>query len=565
MTVFAGIIKKDGNTIGDEESLEFKACLERVSKKVISFEFKEGSKYLLTINFSKEKNYLTGQNGCTSIVSGAPILTSSNSLYDALSELNCVNSRDELENTLGLARGVFSGVSIDRKNSKTYVYTDKLGVRPVYYYDFNGHIIFSSLLSFLEELPTANLAIDESGVAELVSFGYCLSNRTQYRYIKRLDAGQYLDITDDYEDVLVNNYWDYSSIPVKESLQDIDVKELYEIFIEAIKVRIDADKPAVAFLSGGLDSRALTSCLSKYTKDISTFNFGTQKSQDNDYAKQYAIKARFNHHEIILPKLKFPNWSKLISESLDEKTDSKFNNLHKVVWSGDGGSVSLGGVYIDDKLIKSLKNRDEKESISSFLSQLNGAFPEKLFQKRQLRRFKGKVEIGTRNELQSYPQDTTKAIYHFLMRNDQKRHLELHFETICQHEVELELPFFDSVFIEKLYSLPAKELMYHKLYMDWFKNCPEFSRLTPWQTYPGHIPCPIESKTELSYQWDNGPINKAELKEIFSDYLSLLNSTAFDYIDKAKSFFFMGAHRLGLGNYSYIMNVINRLNKIKNK
>ena len=47
--------------------------------------------------------------------------------------------------------------------------------------------------------------------------------------------------------------------------------------------------------------------------------------------------------------------------------------------------------------------------------------------------------------------DRGKSIYYFLMRNDQKRHLDKHFETICQHKTELHLPFFDSLFLEKIH------------------------------------------------------------------------------------------------------------------
>jgi hypothetical protein len=103
--------------------------------------------------------------------------------------------------------------------------------------------------------------------------------------------------------------------------------------------------------------------------------------------------------------------------------------------------------------------------------------------------------------------DGGRRLYLFLLFNDQRRHMFKHFETIDQHGLEFHLPFFDADFLRVVGDTPAQWGVLHNLYGLWFNHLSPSSRSTPWQTYPGHRPCPIEGDDTLSYQWGRASKN----------------------------------------------------------
>ena len=106
------------------------------------------------------------------------------------------------------------------------------------------------------------------------------------------------------------------------------------------------------------------------------------------------------------------------------------------------------------------------------------------------------------SELNRYPRaDVGRRWYLFLLLNDQRRHLFKHFETIDQHGLEFLLPFYDVHFLKLVANTPARWGLFHRLYGAWFDQLDATARATPWQTYPGHVPCPVPGDSQLSYQW----------------------------------------------------------------
>lgn len=563
MSVFAGIVKLNNERVLQKDYQIFKDCFESITKKPISKEYRDNNQFFFAVNLVKEENYIFDEQGRYTFISGKPLIAKSGNLKEDITLINGMKSNQELKCILRKSRGVFSGVTIETTQRETFIYTDKMGIRPVYYYQFDGMLVFSSLLSFIQCLPKVDMTIDTGGISELIAFGYCLSDRTQYQHVKRMNAGEMITVS--LNDYLVENrkYWDFSNIPIREKEKN-DAKDLYNIFQDAIEVRLEPDKDAIAFLSGGLDSRTITALLNSQVENLFTFNFGTKKSQDNEYARKYAEISGLCHYEVLLPKLSFPNWSQLISDAIENSDDKTMCNTDKnVVWSGDGGSVSIGGVYLDEENLSLFENRKNKNIVENFLETLKISLPSNFFRKEIKDNFSELLNRNVANELIDFPQDKAKTVYHFLMCNDQKRHLDRHFETICQHEIELKLPFFDSIFIEKLYSLPVRELKNHRLYMEWFKCFPESSRLTPWQTYPNHIPCPIKNDSKLSYQWSKSKLKKESLKTDFKRFICLRGSNAFNYLDKKKVLLAMLLHRMGVKDYSYLITTMNRLNNKK--
>jgi hypothetical protein len=88
------------------------------------------------------------------------------------------------------------------------------------------------------------------------------------------------------------------------------------------------------------------------------------------------------------------------------------------------------------------------------------------------------------------------------MHNDQRRKLAHHFENIDLHRLEFQLPFFDAKFLEAVIATPLDSCLGHQFYMKWLSLFPSAVTTVPWQSYPGHAPCPLASPINLAYQWN---------------------------------------------------------------
>ena len=86
-----------------------------------------------------------------------------------------------------------------------------------------------------------------------------------------------------------------------------------------------------------------------------------------------------------------------------------------------------------------------------------------------------------------------RGYYFYLMNNDQRRHLHHHFENIDRYRTEFMIPFYDAEFVKGMVSVPMEPCLHHGFYYDWMKRFPAPVSQIPWQAYPGHLPCPVDS------------------------------------------------------------------------
>lgn len=562
MTVFIGITDITGKSLSEEKKLKIKNEFESACDQPITHTISTSNTLLLS--YQASESIFDEENNQATIIAGDPITRNQSSqLSEEVDKFKSIATLNDLLNTLKQAKGVFSGVNVDYSSKRLSIFTDKLGIRPLYYYYYEGILIFSSLLSIFKKLPFVNLETDSIGFSETLAFGFCLSNRTIYQKIKRLNGGECLSIINTSFDL--HSYWKWQNIPVNKSVTDKDILETYESFNKAIKLRLDGSTEGIAFLSGGLDSRVICSQVNKNVKKLHTFNFSAQRSQDSEFAKLFAENSGLNFFEKQFKKIAYPNWAQLIANGIEEQQSQFKADINKQsVWSGDGGSVAIGNAYIDEDINEALVNANKKKAIRSYLSSTKTSLPLRFLKKNLIVNNEDLLENSISTELLENKEDPAKAIYYFLMNNDQKRHLDNHFETICQHKIELLLPFFDSEFLEKIYAIPSTELLYHKFYMKWFKLFSKEAQLTPWQTYPSHEKCLIKAPENLSYQWDSTDTPSVNNREIdFELYMKVKKLKIFQqYFDGKLVFVAMILHRFKIKDFSYLVKNIKQINKL---
>jgi len=256
-------------------------------------------------------------------------------------------------------RGMFAFILWDDNKKELFVARDRLGIKPLHYSLLpNGSVIFGSELKVLREHPLCSKAINPQAVEDYLTFGYVPDPRTIFSNVYKLEAGHYLHLKQGEipSQLVSTQYWD---LPWQEN-QQLTAKdvtdELIERLKEAVDIRMEAEVPLGAFLSGGVDSGAIVAMMSQLqSKPVNTCSIGFDVPEFNetDFAKLVADKYATNHHVEMVSHEDFDLIDKLIDIYDEPYADSSALPTYRVcelarkhvtvALSGDGGDELFAG------------------------------------------------------------------------------------------------------------------------------------------------------------------------------------------------------------------------------
>jgi asparagine synthase (glutamine-hydrolysing) len=194
--------------------------------------------------------------------------------------------------------GLFSGLLIDTRQGKTFLFNDRYGVERVYLHQTTDAVFFASeakaLLRVLPELRT----FDKEGVAQFLAFGCTLGQRTLFRGVQLLSGGSVWSFEKDScqkKKYFSPDRWELQSILPGKSFED----ELEETFKRVLPRYFDSSSTVGISLTAGLDSRMIMACLSKDEQKPACYTFAgaRQDTLDAKLARRVA-KACGLEHEV---------------------------------------------------------------------------------------------------------------------------------------------------------------------------------------------------------------------------------------------------------------------------
>ena len=527
-------------------------------------EFKSDRVFLVKIDIGAfgEPAFHWDANGAVSMLAGEPLLDPESiaerrSRTDDLALLH----GDWVANhwqSLARSQGTFCAVHYNPERELFALIPDKLGVRLLYYWHRPGLLVFATALRILERVDAVPKVMDFRGVGELLSFGYHLRDRTPYVGIKCLNAAEIFLISK--HQIKRERYWRWDRIPGRqESVGDL-AKEAMQRFIKAVGCRIAPHENTMqAFLSGGLDSRIVATVLVEHGKMLHTLNSSQPDTYDKVLSKKFAECLGSIHHDsdIKIERGIFP--STVVRQYLGDTGygESPPPGRPGFIWSGDGGSVGVGCVHLNREIVDRFGAGKMTAGIESFLALNRQGFPYRFMHSEAGLGLENFAEMAMKDEIDHFDCSETGQIpYLFLLLNDQRRHLTGHFEEIDLNRVELHLPFFDGAFLELVVGLPIDEGLYHKFYHRWLKEFPAIARTVAWQTYPGHLRCPLPMPENLRGQWD--PESKKQARKIRTEWIERIDRILQDehfpsqLMNKKRVLLARWATKLGLRNYFYV-------------
>jgi asparagine synthase (glutamine-hydrolysing) len=251
-------------------------------------------------------------------------------------------------------RGMFAFGLYDRNARRLLLARDRLGIKPLYYHDDGQRIAFASELKALLLDPSVPRDVDFESLADYLTFQYVPAPRTILRAVKKLPAGHFL--TCDERGVRVERYWSLPTDVDRGHGEDYYRERLRELLAEAVKLRMVADVPLGAFLSGGIDSSTVVALMSEAASEpIKTFSIGFEEQDfsELEHARTVARHLGTDHHEQIVRPHALELLPRLVW-ALDEPFAdpsmiptfyvSEMARRHvTVALSGDGGDEAYAG------------------------------------------------------------------------------------------------------------------------------------------------------------------------------------------------------------------------------
>jgi asparagine synthase (glutamine-hydrolysing) len=285
-------------------------------------------------------------------------------------------------------RGMFAFAIWDARQSRLLLARDRFGKKPLYYAVLPSGIYFGSELSCLKRAGVP-LETDAEALRLYFRFNYIPDPLTAYRAIRRVPAGGWL--TWERGVVRQGRYWRMpvsAAVPAPGLTHAETIVRVREKFDEAVRIRMIADVPLGAFLSGGIDSSSVVASMARQSPEpVKTFSIGFEESRFNElpFARMVAEKYGTDHHEIVVRPEAIGiirKFTKHFGEPFADASAiptfivSEFAARSvKVALSGDGGDELFGG-YTSLQQVQRLRWLDRvPQSVRLLMSWISDKLP----------------------------------------------------------------------------------------------------------------------------------------------------------------------------------------------
>ena len=252
-------------------------------------------------------------------------------------------------------RGMFAFALYDERRRSLLIARDRLGKKPLHYSLVNGRLLFGSEIKAILAVAPELAEVNQEALLQYFYFGYIPDPLTAFSAIQKLPPGHLLQF--EKGELAVRKYWDLPQYGTHSPHNEEEcLQELERRLDEAVRIRLIADVPLGAMLSGGTDSSTVVALMARNTSaPVKTFAIGFKQADFNEapFARMVAEKFGTEHHELILE----PDVTQTV-ETLTRSLEEPFGDSSMlptyyisclarqyvtVALSGDGGDEAFAG------------------------------------------------------------------------------------------------------------------------------------------------------------------------------------------------------------------------------
>ncbi len=260
--------------------------------------------------------------------------------------------------------GMFAFAIWDRESRVLHLARDRYGVKPLYVAECGGALLFASEIKAFLEHPGFDSRINREALLEYLTFQNLFTDRTLFAGVTLLPAGSYLEVTAAGAALPAPvRYWDYAFQEPDTAVDGAEcAEELDRLFRQAVSRQLVSDAPVGGYLSGGIDSGAITALAAQQLPYLKSFTVGFDLSSasglelafdERRKAERMSYRFKTEHYQMVL---KAGDMERIMSDLVwhleDLRVGQSYPNYYaaglaskfvKVVLSGAGGDELFGG------------------------------------------------------------------------------------------------------------------------------------------------------------------------------------------------------------------------------
>lgn len=257
--------------------------------------------------------------------------------------------------------GMWAFALYDRTKGELFLSRDRFGKKPLFYSLQNGTFAFASELSALVRHPQIKSDIHQASLKKYFAYGYIPAPSTIYRQIFKLPGGHNLLLKTDALTYRTSRYWDFVLEPFEKAPANAEAEwgeEIRHLLRQSVRRRLMSDVPLGVFLSGGIDSSAITAFAAQEAGShrMKSFCIGFEETSfdETKYARIIADRYQTEHYEETLSieraRLLLPEIVRELDEPMGDSSLLPTYLLCKetrkqvtVALAGDGGDELFAG------------------------------------------------------------------------------------------------------------------------------------------------------------------------------------------------------------------------------
>jgi asparagine synthase (glutamine-hydrolysing) len=279
---------------------------------------------------------------------------------------------EQREDFLQQLNGMFAIALWDESSRRVLLARDRLGIKPLYYAEVGGYLVFGSEIKALLQLPGLSVEVDSAALDEYLSLRYSSGATTMFRGVRKLLPGQQLLVDVDTGTWTTQDYWEpWKGAPgTRASSLDEAAGRVRELLDDAVRLRLMSDVPFGAFLSGGLDSSGIVALMAQHMNEpVETFSIRFSEEprlDEGEHARAVARHCGTHHHEVDCTADRVELLPHLLSHFDEPFADPIIVPTHqvaesaaehvKVILTGEGADELFGGYtrFVNDAQIRRL-------------------------------------------------------------------------------------------------------------------------------------------------------------------------------------------------------------------
>ncbi len=278
--------------------------------------------------------------------------------------------QQEGEACLEKLNGMFAFALWDKQQQQLFIARDRIGKKPLYYFQRGGRFAFASEIKALLTLPDIPRDIRLDAVYDFFAYQYIPDPKSIFKHIHKLPPGHYMTISA--KGIDIQQYWDMSLKHISSDTEARLTDQLLELMTRCTRRRMISDVPLGAFLSGGIDSSGVVAMMAKINDTpvkTCSIGFDEKKFNETEFAQIVADQYKTEHYELTVHQNVKDNLEKIVRFFDEPFADPSLVPTYfvselaqqqvTVAISGDGGDEVFAGY--EKYSIDAIENRLRKK------------------------------------------------------------------------------------------------------------------------------------------------------------------------------------------------------------